>query len=156
MTRKSFKFSNLIWIPNFFIAAIFSRTFHFPQNFSCSNPSQTFSLISTSQQPSKFKFSLLQISKLNLCENRNFSANIKIMSCDKGAQVVSLYFFENGVVCAPERVRKRRCELDKVICRKGKFFVYRGKKWVWGRGVCREMTSHWITKFISIKIRKKR
>jgi hypothetical protein len=49
------------------------------------------------------------------------------MSCDKGNQVINLYFFENGVACTPERLRKRRCDVDKVVTKKGKSFMYKGK-----------------------------
>lgn len=49
------------------------------------------------------------------------------MSCDKGSQIVTIYFFENGVACTPERVKKRRFDLERLICKKGKTFTYQGK-----------------------------
>lgn len=51
------------------------------------------------------------------------------MSCNKGNQYVSFYFFQNGIACNPERTRKMRCEAAKVICKKGKTYAYQGKKW---------------------------
>lgn len=50
--------------------------------------------------------------------------------CDVKSEFISLFLFENGVPCQPERLRVRRTEIDKYFQKNGKTYCYQGKTWV--------------------------
>lgn len=51
-------------------------------------------------------------------------------ACESRNQFVSLYLFENGRPCEPEKLRVKRNEIDKFFTKSGKIYHYHGKAWV--------------------------
>jgi len=49
------------------------------------------------------------------------------MSCEKGNQYINLYFFKNGSCRKPEKIRRRKSEIEKLVSKKGKFCYYHDK-----------------------------
>lgn len=49
------------------------------------------------------------------------------MDCDHKHLFVSIYLFQNGVACKPEKLRIRRNLVEKEFEQNGKFFSYKGK-----------------------------
>lgn len=47
--------------------------------------------------------------------------------CEEKFRFISMYFYQNGMPCKPERIRVRRYEVDKHFIKNGKYLYHHGK-----------------------------
>ena len=51
-------------------------------------------------------------------------------SCSRPVEFMSIYLFQNGVACNPEKLRVKRNEIEKPFTKTGKCFYYQASVWV--------------------------